>query len=107
MEKVPLTREGYENLKAELERLKRVERPANIRAIEEARAKGRARQSLRSLMGLKPRLARVIRDGQEEVVSALLSGRDALVVMPTEPGGRLAPRLRRAALVAAPEPSDY
>ena len=40
MEKVPLTREGYENLKKELERLKRVERPANIRAIEEARAHG-------------------------------------------------------------------
>ena len=40
MEKVPLTREGYENLKAELERLKREERPANIRAIEEARAHG-------------------------------------------------------------------
>ena len=40
METVPLTREGYKNLKAELERLKRVERPANIRAIEEARAHG-------------------------------------------------------------------
>jgi transcription elongation factor GreA len=40
VEKVPLTREGYENLKAELERLKRVERPVNIRAIEEARAHG-------------------------------------------------------------------
>ena len=38
MEKVPLTREGYKNLKEELERLKRVERPANIRAIEEAMA---------------------------------------------------------------------
>jgi transcription elongation factor GreA len=40
VEKVPLTREGYEKLKLELERLKRVERPANIRAIEEARAHG-------------------------------------------------------------------
>ncbi|KPJ77073.1 MAG: transcription elongation factor GreA [Deltaproteobacteria bacterium SG8_13] len=40
MEKVPLTREGYQNLKQELERLKRVERPENIRAIEEARAHG-------------------------------------------------------------------
>ena len=40
MEKVPLTREGYEKLKAELERLKRVERPANIQAIEEARSHG-------------------------------------------------------------------
>jgi len=40
VEKVPLTREGYQNLKQELERLKRVERPENIRAIEEARAHG-------------------------------------------------------------------
>jgi transcription elongation factor GreA len=32
--------EGYEALKSELERLKRVERPANILAIEEARAHG-------------------------------------------------------------------
>ena len=40
MERVPVTREGYEFLKKELEKLKRVERPANIRAIEEARAHG-------------------------------------------------------------------
>jgi transcription elongation factor GreA len=31
---------GYETLKKELEHLKRVERPANIKAIEEARAHG-------------------------------------------------------------------
>ena len=40
MERVPVTREGYEFLKKELEKLKRFERPANIRAIEEARAHG-------------------------------------------------------------------
>jgi transcription elongation factor GreA len=40
VDKIPLTREGYEALKSELERLKRVERPANILAIEEARAHG-------------------------------------------------------------------
>jgi len=40
LERVPVTREGYEFLKKELEKLKRVERPANIRAIEEARAHG-------------------------------------------------------------------
>ncbi len=34
----------------------------------EARAKGKARQSIRSLMGLQPRLARVIRNGHEEEV---------------------------------------
>lgn len=40
MEKTPLTRAGYDNLKKELERLKRVDRAENIRAIEEARAHG-------------------------------------------------------------------
>lgn len=40
MERIPITREGYNTLKKELERLKRVERPQNIKAIEEARAHG-------------------------------------------------------------------
>ena len=40
MERVPVTKEGYEALKKELENLKRVERPQNIKAIEEARAHG-------------------------------------------------------------------
>lgn len=35
-----MTKEGFENLKKELERLKRVDRPKNIRDIEEARAHG-------------------------------------------------------------------
>ncbi len=38
MDRVPVTKEGYETLKRELENLKRVERPENIKAIEEARA---------------------------------------------------------------------
>ena len=40
MERVPVTKEGYEALKRELENLKRVERPENIKAIEEERAHG-------------------------------------------------------------------
>lgn len=40
MDRIPVTREGYETLKKELENLKRVERPNNIKAIEEARAHG-------------------------------------------------------------------
>lgn len=40
MERVPITKEGYEALKRELEHLKTVERPRNIKAIEEARAHG-------------------------------------------------------------------
>lgn len=40
MERVPITKEGYEVLKKELRHLKSVERPENIKAIETARAHG-------------------------------------------------------------------
>lgn len=40
MERIPITREGLERLREELTKLERVERPANIRAIEEARGHG-------------------------------------------------------------------
>ncbi|MEJ2658480.1 MAG: transcription elongation factor GreA [Desulfobacterales bacterium] len=40
MEKVPITKEGYEALKKELEYIQKVERPKTIKAIEEARAHG-------------------------------------------------------------------
>lgn len=40
MERIPLTPEGYRALKEELERLMKVERPSNVKAIAEARAHG-------------------------------------------------------------------
>jgi transcription elongation factor GreA len=40
LEQIPITVEGYKTLKAELERLKTIERPENIKAIETARAHG-------------------------------------------------------------------
>ncbi|HXJ78321.1 MAG TPA: transcription elongation factor GreA [Candidatus Methylomirabilis sp.] len=40
MPRTPMTRAGYERLKEELERLKKVDRPAISRAIGEARAHG-------------------------------------------------------------------
>jgi len=40
LDRVPVTKEGYEALKKELENLKKVERPQNLLAIEEARAHG-------------------------------------------------------------------
>ncbi|NOZ25280.1 MAG: transcription elongation factor GreA [Nitrospirae bacterium] len=40
MNRVPMTEEGYRKLKEELEHLLRVERPKNIRDIEEARSHG-------------------------------------------------------------------
>jgi len=40
LDRIPITKEGYEVLKKELSNLKKVERPQNIKAIEEARAHG-------------------------------------------------------------------
>ncbi len=40
MEKVPITREGYENLKKELDHILKVDRPTTVKAIETARAHG-------------------------------------------------------------------
>ena len=40
LDRIPITREGYEALQKELDQLKTVERPQNIRAIEQARAHG-------------------------------------------------------------------
>jgi transcription elongation factor GreA len=39
-EKIPMTKKGYEMLQAELDRLRKVERPKNIKEIEEARGHG-------------------------------------------------------------------
>ncbi len=40
MDQIPITTQGYAALKKELERLKTIERPENIKAIEVARAHG-------------------------------------------------------------------
>jgi len=40
LDRVPITKEGYHALKKDLETLKKVERPENIKAIEIARAHG-------------------------------------------------------------------
>ncbi|MDI6688659.1 MAG: transcription elongation factor GreA, partial [Desulfobacterales bacterium] len=40
MDRVPITKDGYDKLKKELEHLRHVERPQNIKAIEEARSHG-------------------------------------------------------------------
>jgi transcription elongation factor GreA len=40
MERYPMTPKGHKQLTAELKNLREVERPANVRAIEEARAHG-------------------------------------------------------------------
>jgi transcription elongation factor GreA len=40
IQRTPMTRGGYERLREELDRLKRIERPSIVRAIAEARAHG-------------------------------------------------------------------
>ncbi len=40
MERIPITKEGLAALRTELERIKKTDRPENIKAIEEARAHG-------------------------------------------------------------------
>ncbi|MFZ3048059.1 MAG: transcription elongation factor GreA, partial [Desulfatirhabdiaceae bacterium] len=40
LDRIPMTREGFDTLKKELETLKKVDRPRTIRAIEEARSHG-------------------------------------------------------------------
>jgi transcription elongation factor GreA len=40
MQRVPITKQGYERLKSELQRLQKEERPRIIKAIEEARGHG-------------------------------------------------------------------
>lgn len=42
---VPMTKKGYESLKAELDRLRKVERPQNIQDIAEAREHGDLREN--------------------------------------------------------------
>lgn len=45
MEKIPMTPAGYDQLRERLRHLKSVEKPANIRAIEEAREHGDLREN--------------------------------------------------------------
>jgi transcription elongation factor GreA len=40
VKQVPITKQGFDALKKELDQLRKVERPGNIKAIEEARAHG-------------------------------------------------------------------
>lgn len=40
MARIPITRQGYDKLRSELQRLQKEERPSNIKAIEEARGHG-------------------------------------------------------------------
>ena len=86
MDRIPFTKEGLEKVKEELTRLERVERPDNIRAIEEARGHGdisenaeyhaaKERQSF--LEGKINELRTVI--GQAEVIDVEKGSSDTIV----------------------------
>lgn len=86
MERLPITREGLEKLKSDLTRLERVDRPANIRAIEEARGHGdlsenaeyhAAKERQSYIEGKINELRTVI--GQSEVVEAERGPADRVV----------------------------
>jgi len=75
MERIPFTKEGLEKIKAELAHIIKVERPNNIKAIEEARAHGdlsenaeyhAAKEKQGFLQGRRGELETVI--GQAEVI---------------------------------------
>ena len=54
-ERYPMTPQGYQKLREELKRIKEVERPQNIRDLEEARATGTFRKTPNSMRPRKGR----------------------------------------------------
>ena len=83
MERIPITRKGYEALKAELERIKKVDRPANIIAIEEARAHGDLSEnaeyhSAKDAQGLNEAKVAELEDEQAELSTRIEQARDEL-----------------------------
>ncbi len=86
MERIPFTKEGLDKVKAELSHIKKVERPENIRAIEEARKHGdlsenaeyhAAKEKQSFLEGRINELERVI--GQAEVIDFVNGPKDRVV----------------------------
>jgi transcription elongation factor GreA len=86
METIPITQEGLDRLKSELKNLEKVERPNNIRMIEEARSHGdlsenaeyhAAKEKQSFIEGRINELKSVI--GQSEVIGEDKGPRDSVV----------------------------
>ena len=86
MERIPFTKEGLEKVKAELAHIIKVERPNNIKAIEEARAHGdlsenaeyhAAKEKQAFLEGRRGELETVI--GQAEIIEVETGPADRVV----------------------------
>ena len=85
MERIPFTPEGFERLKAELERLKTVERRDVVKAIEEARAHGDISENA-EYEAAKERQAHI--EGRIQELSDRLS-RAEVIEPPKEPPERV------------------
>ena len=82
MDKVPMTREGFNALEDELKRLKSVERPAIIEAIAEARAHGDLSENAEYHAA---RERQSFNEGRIQELEAVISKAD--IIDPTKLGG--------------------
>jgi transcription elongation factor GreA len=86
MNRVPLTARGAEQLRAELERLKRVDRPQVIEAIAEARAHGDLKENAEYHAA---REQQGFIEGRIKEIEGKLSNAEIIDVTKLNPGGRV------------------
>ena len=86
MDRIPMTRPGYERLEAELKHLKTIERPAVIRSIAEARDHGDLSENAEYHAAREQQSFTEGRIGQLE---ALLSNAEVIDVAQLKPGDRV------------------
>ncbi|MCF8004767.1 MAG: transcription elongation factor GreA [Chromatiaceae bacterium] len=86
MNRVPLTAKGAEQLRAELEQLKRVERPRVIEAIAEARAHGDLKENAEYHAA---REQQGFIEGRIQEIEGKLSNAEIIDVTKLNPGGRV------------------
>jgi transcription elongation factor GreA len=86
MNRVPLTARGAEQLRAELERLKRVDRPQVIEAIAEARAHGDLKENAEYHAA---REQQGFIEGRIKEIESKLSNAEIIDVTKLNPGGRV------------------
>ncbi|MBW1935529.1 MAG: transcription elongation factor GreA [Deltaproteobacteria bacterium] len=85
MERIPVTKDGLEKLKQELVHMERVERPANIKAIEEARGHGDLSENA-EYHAAKERQSFI--DGRINELKEII-GRAEVIEVEDEPGDRV------------------
>ena len=86
MNRAPLTRTGADRLRAELDRLKKVERPAIIEAIAEARAHGDLKENAEYHAA---REQQGFIEGRIQQIEGTLGGAQIIDVKTLNPGGKV------------------